>query len=231
METKICACCKQAVSTADFSPFKTSRDGLYSYCRPCARDKARAPAPPPIQVVDGEVWKPARGWEDLYEVSNFGRVKVLKREARCKNRWGDTVQTRPEKLMHPSPTKFGHLAVCFSRGSERSRKLVHRLVAEAFIGPCPTGEHHCAHWDGDPANNKVENLRWATAAENAADTKRHGHLRQGEESNLSRLTEADVIQIRSDASCGKSAAFLAEEYSMTAAGIYKIINRENWKHI
>lgn len=52
-------------------------------------------------------------------------------------------------------------------------KLVHRLVLEAFVGPCPSGCEGC-HYDGNPANNIVSNLRWDTTKNNCLDKRRHG---------------------------------------------------------
>lgn len=80
-------------------------------------------------------------------------------------------------------------------------------------------------------NNRPENLRWATPKENAEDTRRHGNLLVGEASNLSRLTEAEVLAIREKSAAGQTGYSLAKEYGLSATGIYKIINRENWKHI
>ena len=54
----------------------------------------------------------------------------------------------------------------------------HQLVALAWIGPRPDGMHVC-HWDGDPQNNNVENLRYDTPSGNAMDTIRHGRSRLG----------------------------------------------------
>lgn len=52
-------------------------------------------------------------------------------------------------------------------------RLVHRLVLEAFVGPCPEGMEGC-HGDGDPTNNSLGNLRWDTATSNQLDKVRHG---------------------------------------------------------
>jgi len=56
---------------------------------------------------------------------------------------------------------------------DRAHKLVHRLVLEAFAGPCPDGMEAC-HGDGDPTNNRRLNLRWDTRSSNQLDTVRHG---------------------------------------------------------
>ncbi|WPZ05482.1 HNH endonuclease signature motif containing protein [Pelagerythrobacter marinus] len=135
-------------------------------------------------------------------------------------------------IMKLTPTKhFGHLTVGLDRNGEKRRYLVHRLVCEAFHGPCPPDKRHCAHWDGDPTNNNSENLRWATVKENAEDTRRHGNLRVGEDSNLSRLTETQVLEIRAKAAAGRSGYSLGKEYGISSTGALKIIRRENWKHI
>jgi hypothetical protein len=53
---------------------------------------------------------------------------------------------------------------------------VHRLVALTFIGPPPKGRPQVAHWDGNPKNNALSNLRYASASENTLDKVRHGRM-------------------------------------------------------
>ncbi|AXV72811.1 hypothetical protein CJO75_01120 [Ralstonia solanacearum] len=65
------------------------------------------------------------------------------------------------------------LLVCAAR-REGLKTGIHRLVALTFLGPPPSRQHEVAHNDGNRANNIVTNLRWATHAENVADTFRHG---------------------------------------------------------
>jgi hypothetical protein len=50
---------------------------------------------------------------------------------------------------------------------------VHKLVMEAFVGPCPPGKQ-CLHRDGNGLNNRLENLRWGTPEENTQDMIKHG---------------------------------------------------------
>ncbi|OKH70800.1 hypothetical protein EB72_24710 [Mycobacterium sp. SWH-M1] len=69
-----------------------------------------------------------------------------------------------------SSSQDRHLVVNFGAGD---RRLVHRMVLEAFHGPCPPGMV-AAHWDDDPRNNAIGNLRWATPSENAYDAVRNG---------------------------------------------------------
>jgi hypothetical protein len=72
---------------------------------------------------------------------------------------------------------------------------VHRLVLEAFVGPCPEGMEAC-HNDGDTHNNRLANLRWDTAKANHADKLRHGTAQRGERGTAAKLTWEDVQRIR-----------------------------------
>jgi hypothetical protein len=67
--------------------------------------------------------------------------------------------------------------VSLSRGARGTTKtrLVHHLVLEAFVGPRPDGQVGC-HFDDDPRNNRVENLRWDTSSANALDRVRNAAL-------------------------------------------------------
>lgn len=68
----------------------------------------------------------------------------------------------------------GYRVVSLPDGDNWRRLFIHRLVLTTFMGPCPEG-HQGAHWNGDRADNRLANLRWVTAAENAADRERHGN--------------------------------------------------------
>ena len=74
------------------------------------------------------------------------------------------------RRLKPHPQSRGHCTVDLGK---RNTRFVHRLVLEAFVGPCPDGME-CRHLDGNPGNNRLENLAWGTPKENAADSIRHG---------------------------------------------------------
>jgi hypothetical protein len=67
----------------------------------------------------------------------------------------------------------GYLYVNLKRVGSQSQRAVHRLVLEAFVGPCPPGMEGC-HNDGDQLNNRLDNLRWDTPSNNKLDSVRHG---------------------------------------------------------
>lgn len=117
-------------------------------------------------------WLPVIGLEGLYEVSDQGDVQSLDRWVRC-GQWGRRLVAG--QRMTPQPLNGGHLFVYLSDGSGGKRGfLVHRMVLEAFVGPCPDGME-ALHWDDDPFNNKLTNLRWGTRSENMRDKVRNGH--------------------------------------------------------
>jgi len=99
-----------------------------------------------------EQWRDIRGYEGLYQVSNFGRVKSLSRKA-------GFVFLR-EKVMKPTLAKNGYLSVMLSNNKQK-RVYVHRLVAEAFV-PNPNNYLYVNHKDENKTSNVAWNLEWCT---------------------------------------------------------------------
>lgn len=117
-------------------------------------------------VGDFERWRPVVGFEDRYEVSSLGRVRSLARI----DSLGRQV---PRRILKAPLTPYDYPRVTLHLNGARSKARVHVLVAEAFLGPRPSGMEVC-HVDGDPANNAVTNLRWDTHRSNQRDVVRHG---------------------------------------------------------
>ena len=116
--------------------------------------------------TDGpETWKPINGFPG-YLVSDHGRVLSGDRPDTC-GRW------RTGRILRQLTDEHGYRRVTLYRGGESYNRKVHSLVLEAFIGPRPAGLE-TRHLDGDPANNRITNLRWGTRSENVADVLRHG---------------------------------------------------------
>ncbi len=97
----------------------------------------------------------------------------------------------------------------------------------AFIGAPPTELHEVAHHDGDPSNNAVTNLRWATRAENHADKLRHGTHNRGERHPLSKVTDAQVAAMRAST---RSAKHLAAEHGICPAHAWALKNGKRRSH-
>lgn len=115
-------------------------------------------------------WRPIAGYEGMYEVSDDGRVRGYRRVVGAANGKTKVIQPKPLTL---TPLKSGHLSVEVHRGNIRKRFLVHRLVLEAFIGPCPDGFEGC-HRNGVSSDNRIQNLYWGTRSDNMHDAVRHG---------------------------------------------------------
>lgn len=110
-----------------------------------------------------EVWKPIKGFEGFYEVSTFGRVRSVLRHTRTKN---SAQRATRGQILKPYPMSRGkYLVVTLSRNGKRTRRTVHRIVAEAFVSN-PGNLPQVNHIDGDKTNNYVCNLEWVSAAEN-----------------------------------------------------------------
>lgn len=107
-----------------------------------------------------EVWRDVVGYEGLYEVSSFGRVRSVDRIVR--NRYG--VRVSRGKILTPS-LNDGYLFVSLCNKCKYKTKYVHRLVAEAFI-PNPNNLPQINHKDETRDNNRVDNLEWCDSKYN-----------------------------------------------------------------
>lgn len=125
----------------------------------------------------------------------------------------------------------GHVRVGLYNGKSATHCFIHRLVLEAFVGPCPEGME-CRHFpDGDPTNNHVGNLIWGTPKQNAADRMVQGSERYGVANNKAKLTDELVREIRTRYSSGGKQVDLAEQFGVSQAVISCVIMRKTWKHV
>lgn len=132
--------------------------------------------------MSAEKWRDVVGWEGLYWVSDLGRACSV--HAR-----------RPFLIGTTSPDGYRLLRLRDAKNGRKDTVGLHRLVLEAFVGPCPPGFQAC-HNDGNAANNALSNLRWDSTLANAADRKKHGTQSRAR----STLTAEQVTMIRANPS-------------------------------
>ena len=130
----------------------------------------------------------------------------------------------------------GYKKVCVKTPTGIKNKLVHRLVLEAWVGPCPDG---CVtnHKNGNKIDNRLDNLEYCTQSENMAHAYGYGlspkpPTKKGSECRLSKLDEHQVIALRAENDRRPGyVKRLAEKYNITPPTVSKILLRQTWRHI
>ncbi len=140
------------------------------------------------------------------------------------------------RKLKPNPHRNGYHMYTITQQSHRKGFYEHQLVLFAFIGPCPKGME-CRHLDGNPGNNHLENLQWATHAQNMQDMKKHGTqnqtiVRRGEHNHSSKLTTIRVRKIRTLHATGKyTYRQLSEKFNISITHIYPVVQGKYWAHV
>lgn len=115
-----------------------------------------------MEDIEGEEWRDVPGYEGLYQISSKGRARSFFCDS---TRCGDKHIIK-QRVLKPTITRYGYLMVGLTdKNGKCNSRLVHRLVAEAFIQN-PEGFPVINHKDEDKTNNSVENLEWCTRAYN-----------------------------------------------------------------
>lgn len=113
----------------------------------------------------------------------------------------------------------------------RRHVSVHRLVLLTFKGPPPEGKPQAAHKNGKSSDNRLVNLKWASAKENQADKIKHGTHVFGEKAFKAKLTPEKVQQIRKRVAAGEKMLRLSKEYKLSFAAVWSLVRRKSWKHV
>lgn len=121
-----------------------------------------------------------------------------------------------------------HAVLCINW--KKTSKKIHHLVLEAFVGPCPDGLEAC-HWDDNPLNNSIGNLRWDTHEANMADRERNGKQPRGERHGMAILTSADVAHIKAMVCAGCCRKCIQEQFSVSQVNVSQIALGKIWGFI
>lgn len=173
-----------------------------------------------------ENWKEIVNYEGLYEVSDMGRIKSMCRW--CWNGHGRFLRKEKIKKVH----KKDYYRVQLSSHNVRKLFLVHRLVAQAFIGDCPE-EEEVNHKNGVKTDNRIENLEYVTKSENSKHAVALGLIdHAGEKCPVSKLTNSQVLGIRRRHKKGDTSyKKLGMMFGVSKSTIAHIITRRNWGHL
>ena len=115
-----------------------------------------------IESLDGEIWKDVKGWEGLYKISNYGRVKSCLRQVIQKS---GKKRIYKEKIMKCFLTPRKYIRLSLEYNGVKKKYSVHRMVAEAFIDN-PQNYTQINHKDENQSNNIADNLEWCDAKYN-----------------------------------------------------------------
>lgn len=155
--------------------------------------------------MDKEIWATISGFEH-YEISNMGRVR--RKETR--------------RIRALSTTQRGYKRITLDRGPGSRARLVHRLVAQAFISE---SDLQVNHKNGDKTDNRVGNLEYVTNKENSHHAYRTGVI-------IRVLTADRVLEIRKRLHSGEvSFLKLAAEFGVARTTISGIAHRKSWGHL
>lgn len=173
-----------------------------------------------------EKWKPISGYEDLYAISNLGRVKSLPK-------------SRSSVNILKQQNLRGYRRICLRKNGKPKSLQVHRLVLETFAGACPIG-FEASHLNGNRADNRISNLVWESRKQNHLRKHEHGTAQNGERHSQCKLKESQIKEIfqayKGWPVAGKNRRFgfadwVSKKYKIHIDYVYLIIRGRTWSFL
>lgn len=177
-------------------------------------------------VLEKTGWAPIPGREG-YEAHPDGHVR---------SRWTRGGNHRKSvvingcRLLNPRVSRGGYITVSLRFPGHRGTTIsVHKLVALAFI-PNPENKPTINHRDGDKTNNRLSNLEWTTMKENIHHSVRILGSKVGDKAWLSKLTWADVWDLRTLSAFGASSKDLSQAFGISQGNVRTIVLNKTWRY-
>ena len=168
-------------------------------------------------------WKDVVGYEGFYQVSDAGEIKTVER---VQNSYGGRSWTKPSEKR--KTTLAGqYMVITLAKAGIRKRFYVHELVLKAFVGDRPPG-HQACHCNGNPVDNRLENLRWGTPSENNRDKIIHKTIARGEKHGMNKYSASDVDRVRRLLADGMTAAEVEAATGVHRSTVSAIKTERQW---
>lgn len=176
-----------------------------------------------------ETWKDIKGYEGLYQVSNYGQIRALDRIVK------DTTKDRSQKIKGHMLSKTdngrGYKIVILYKNGKRKNAYVHRLVAEHFIEN-PNSLREVNHKDFDKDNNSVENLEWVSSSENKKhlfnDARGKEKILKSVKTRFKNIINGREKEIIKEyTKNNKTIRIISKEYKLNPATITKLLKMNN----
>ena len=159
-----------------------------------------------------EEWRQYK--DTIYYVSNTGFIR----------------NSTTGKILSPTKTRQGYLRFALWHLGRSKTVAVHRIVAEAFL-TIEDGKDIVNHIDGNPSNNRLENLEYTTISGNIQHAFDIGLAARGEDCTISKLTEKEVREIINCLESNQTVSQTAKQFGVSAAAVSNIWNCNTGKHI
>lgn len=166
-----------------------------------------------LENLQGELWRWVVGYEGLYQISNFGRVKSF--------------QNGILKILKPALSKHGYPFATLSKNGKSKIFKIHRLVALTFI-PNPMNLPEVNHKFGNKLDCYYENLEWVTSAENIRHALKTG-LQTSPKLNKEQVKYIREVYIPADSEYGARA--LARKFNVDSSTVISILHGKSYKYI
>lgn len=168
-----------------------------------------------------EVFEDLKGYEDSYQISDYGRIFTKRRLIGNQIYYG--------KELIPQLTKDGYLKVTLCKNGICKKYYLHRLVATNFLENL-NNLSQVNHKDGNKLNNKIDNLEWCSKQDNQKHAVKEGLMQHGQDRPSSKLTESQVLEIYKLKGVLK-AQDIANIYNVSKNTICCILRGSKWKYL